>query len=371
MAKNYNYLRVYNDIKEKILNGEYGHQERLPTEAELETLYGLSRITIKKAMTMLTDEGLVERFPGRGTFVRFADAKVSQERLPAKQPCIGFVMSGFSASFGQGLLQGIADEANRQDCALVVGLRYSSIEDENKLVQRLIDQGADGVIAMAMHSDNEINAGIVNNAMKGYPLVLVDRFLEGISLPYIGSDHADAAFQATQYLFSLGHKCIGLISSAPTTSAITERERGYMKAYAMTKYRLSQDYLFFDIKSSMPGCHVPEVIRRDVECMKRYYQENPNVTAVLCIDFDTMKVCEAAANELGLRIPEDLSLVCFDAPDDGLTYHEYTHIRQAELEIGERAVRMLLDVIRGDREPKYLLVPTELCIGNSTASPSR
>ena len=52
-------------------------------------------------------------------------------------------------------------------------------------------------------------------------------------------------------------------------------------------------------------------------------------------------------------------------------YHEYTHIRQAELEIGERAVRMLLDVIRGDREPKYLLVPTELCIGNSTASPSR
>ena len=78
-----------------------------------------------------------------------------------------------------------------------------------------------------------------------------------------------------------------------------------------------------------------------------------------------------AANELGLRIPEDLSLVCFDAPDDGLTYHEYTHIRQAELEIGERAVRMLLDVIRGDREPKYLLVPTELCIGNSTASPSR
>ena len=36
MAKNYNYLRVYNDMKKRILNGTYKFQDRLPTEAELE-----------------------------------------------------------------------------------------------------------------------------------------------------------------------------------------------------------------------------------------------------------------------------------------------------------------------------------------------
>ena len=371
MAKNYNYLRVYNDMKKRILNGTYKFQDRLPTEAELEKLYGISRITVKKAMAMLGDEGLIERYPGKGTFVRLQEQKIEINQTPAQNGRIGIVMSGLSSSFGQNFLRGVSEEANRQNCGLMVGLCYSSIEEETKLIQRLIDHGVDGIVAMAMHSYAGINVGIVNSAMKGFPLVLADRYLEGISLPYVGSSHADAAFTATQYLFSLGHKSIGLISSAPTTSAITERERGYMKAYAMTKYRLSPNYLLPDIKSSMPGNQTKENIRRDVERMKQYYQENPDVTALLCIDYNIMKVCETAAHEKGLKIPKDLSLVCFDTPDDEFAQYEYTHIRQAEWEIGVKSVQMLLDVIRGDREPKYVLIPTELCVGMSTAKPTR
>ena len=126
-----------------------------------------------------------------------------------------------------------------------------------------------------------------------------------------------------------------------------------------------------DIRSSMPGHKTPENIRRDADLMKRYFAENPDVTALLCIDYNIMKICEMAAREVGLRIPEDLSLVCFDAPDDGFTEYEYTHIRQPEQQIGIQAVRMLLDVIGGNATPQYLLLPTELCIGISTGKASR
>ena len=84
-----------------------------------------------------------------------------------------------------------------------------------------------------------------------------------------------------------------------------------------------------------------------------------------------MKICETAAREVGLRIPEDLSLVCFDAPDDGFAEYEYTHIRQPERQIGIQSARMLLDVIHGNRTPQYVLLPTELCIGTSTEKPFR
>lgn len=372
MEKTYNYIRVYQGIKNDIFSGVYHNGDQLPTEVQLQEAYGVSRITVKKAMELLGEDDLIQRFPGKGTFVCLPEKTQPQPRNTAeRKPVIGVVMSDFSSVFGQHFLQGVAEEANRQGCSLMTGLCYSSLEEESAIIDRMLQNGVDGIIAMALHSEQGINVSIVNSAMNHFPLVLADRYLEGIPLPYVGSDHADAAFKATQYLFDLGHKKIGLISSAPTTTAITERESGYMKSYAMTKYQVYPSYLMPDIRSSMPGQRTPENIRRDVDLMKAYFRDNPEITALLCIDYNIMKVCETAAREIGLRIPEDLSLVCFDAPDDGFAEYEYTHIRQPEREMGIRSVRMLLNAISGNMEPTYTLLPTELCIGMSSGHPAR
>ena len=365
MEKTYNYLRVYRDIKEKISTGVYRTGDRLPTEAQLQESCGVSRITVKKAMELLAKEGVIERFPGKGTFVRpLEQPNNTQESSRGK--VIGLVMSAFSSVFGQHFIQGVAEEANRLGYGLMLGTCYTSLKEEDALVEKMISNGVDGIISMAIHSESGINAGIVDCAMRGFPMVLADRYLEGMRLPYVGSDHTDAAFKATQYLFSLGHKHIGLISSAPTTTAITERESGYMKSYAMTQHQVYPSHLMPDIRSSMPGQKSLENIRRDIERMKTYYRDNPEITALLCIDYNIMKICETAARESGLRIPEDLSLVCFDTPDDGFAEYEYTHIRQPEQQIGIRAVQMLAQAMEGNREPQYLLLPTELRIGQST-----
>ena len=373
MEKTYNYMRVYNDLKGKILSGGYAVGERLPTEGQLQDTFGVSRITVKKAMEMLAEEGLVERYPGKGTFVLKHSGTVApmQKKAAASRihNAIGVVMNGFGSSFGLEFLQGVAEEANRHGLTLLSGLCYSSLEEEQLLIQRLIASGAQGIVIMPFHSENGINAALVNAAMDGFPLVLTDRYLEGFPLPYVGTDHVEAAFHATQYLLGLGHENIGLISSAPTTTSIIDRESGYMKAYAMTKFRVHPEYLVPDIKSTMPGQDTPENFRADVERMKRYYRENPSVTALMCIDYPVMRICETAAREAGIDIPSDLSLVCFDAPHDGFAEFEYTHLCQPEKEMGKTAVRMLLDVLHGDREPKRVNLPATLRIGMSTDIP--
>ena len=372
MKKNSNYMRVYQDLRKNILTGIYQHGDQLPTEAQLQITYNVSRITIKKAMEMLSKDDLIQRFPGKGTFVHLHGNAPQVASIHGNtSPVIGVIMSGFSSIFGSQFLRGVAEEVNRQGCTLMAGLCCSSVQEEDTLIERLIQNGVSGIIAMAVHSEAGIHAGIVSNALNGFPMVLVDRYLEGIALPYVGSDHTDAAFQATQYLFSLGHKHIGLISSAPTTTAITERESGYLKSYAMTEYQIHTSYLLPDIRSSMPGQRTQENVYRDVERMKTYFRDNPNVTALLCIDYNIMNICRTAAQEVGLRIPEDLSLVCFDAPDDGFSERNCTHIRQPEQEIGIRSVQMLLEAIKGNRTPEYLLLPAELCIGTSTQPPMR
>ena len=376
MEKVYNYLRVYNDLKEAILLNHYKNGEKLPTEEALQKRYGISRITAKKAMELLADDGLVERFPGKGSFARRPE-KATEKKIHTNiskisntsNKIIGVVMSDFGADFGQKFLKGVAAEANSQGCCLMTAVCFSTQEEECVLIERLISNGAQGIIVMPVHTSSGMNTGIITRAMDGYPIVLADRYLEGISLPYVGSNHVDGAFKATEYLFSLGHKYIGLVSPPPSTTAIAERESGYMRAYAMTKYRVHPEYMVPDIISCLPNNGTSENARRDIEHMKQFYRDNPSVTALLCIDYQVMKICESAAHEVGIRIPEDLSLVCFDAPNDGFAEYEYTHIGQQENIIGERAVQMLLDVINGNCEPKRVEISTELCIGMSTDKP--
>jgi GntR family transcriptional regulator len=75
------YIQVYSTVRDWVYQGSYKPGSRLPTEEELCRLFQVSRITTRKAVDMLVDEGLVVRQPGRGTFVveDLADAPVLGE----------------------------------------------------------------------------------------------------------------------------------------------------------------------------------------------------------------------------------------------------------------------------------------------------
>ncbi len=63
------YYQLENVLREKITSGSFTGGERLPTELELIEQYGVSRITVRQALQALSDEGLIERRQGRGTYV--------------------------------------------------------------------------------------------------------------------------------------------------------------------------------------------------------------------------------------------------------------------------------------------------------------
>ncbi len=75
------YFQVYSSLLERIRDGEFDTNQPLPSERKLTEEYGVSRITIVKAMDLLKNEGFIDRQHGRGTFVR--DGKISND--PSKQ----------------------------------------------------------------------------------------------------------------------------------------------------------------------------------------------------------------------------------------------------------------------------------------------
>lgn len=70
------YLQVYNQLKQDILKGKYKIGEMLPIEGDLEKIFEVSRITIRKAVKLLNEDKLVDVKQGRGTMV--LDFKASQ-----------------------------------------------------------------------------------------------------------------------------------------------------------------------------------------------------------------------------------------------------------------------------------------------------
>lgn len=93
------YQRLAESIRRGIVDGTYKSGEKIPSEAALVKSSGLALLTVRQALGVLVDEGLLERFPGRGTFVteinwrkasfvlRGLDDKVASEDIRVKVIC--------------------------------------------------------------------------------------------------------------------------------------------------------------------------------------------------------------------------------------------------------------------------------------------
>ncbi|HIZ54208.1 MAG TPA: GntR family transcriptional regulator [Candidatus Enterococcus avicola] len=80
------YQEVYTDIKRDILTNHYRAGHKFPTQEELTTKYGISRVTLKKVLNLLTDEGLIYSKQGSGTFVRQQMDEIAGGIMPLNSP---------------------------------------------------------------------------------------------------------------------------------------------------------------------------------------------------------------------------------------------------------------------------------------------
>jgi GntR family transcriptional regulator len=175
------YAQVYSAVRDWIYNGSYKPGSRLPTESELCELFGVSRITTRKALDILVDEGLVVRQPGRGTFVveDLADAPVlgDMEQLLLKVERLGKNTSVASAE----VTEMEADAETCKDLALPPGSRVQRASHVRLLNGRPIGYVSTFVPAqLDLRFDlNELNASPMLNLLerKGVDIASADQVI--------------------------------------------------------------------------------------------------------------------------------------------------------------------------------------------------
>lgn len=189
------------------------------------------------------------------------------------------------------------------------------------------------------------------------PVVAVDPHVGASSLPTVASDSLSGAIAATEYLISLGHKRIGHLVGRPDLRSAELREEGYRQA-------LDRAGIGYDPELVKVGGYHPETVREPAKEMLTMI--SPPTAIFAANDLSAIETMNVAA-ELGLRIPDDISIVGFDnIPESALAYPPLTTIDHSIQDQGFEAAQMLMRLID---EPEIgatdVRLPTNLVIRQS------
>jgi DNA-binding LacI/PurR family transcriptional regulator len=175
------HLQVGSQIEQRIRRGEYTGGQTLPSFRALSKEFGVSLNVIQRAVTHLSEKGVLVPQHGRGLAVAHED------RCKRSAILFGFVQP-YTAEMAfeqQVLLYGEQAFANR-DNLMVVRSSQSDPAAERDAVRHLMSNGVQGILLWPVH-DNP-NGAFFQNLSEQIPIVLVDRLLEGANLPGVVMD---------------------------------------------------------------------------------------------------------------------------------------------------------------------------------------
>lgn len=121
------YYEIKADIRQKINDGHYKPKEALPSEPCLQKIYGVSRITVRKALDDLYTDGLIYKIQGKGTFVE--DSRKQKITLTDDSSCTAYIKNcGYKATRTMLRSEIVTDDGAETNNFLVPGQRYFLLE---------------------------------------------------------------------------------------------------------------------------------------------------------------------------------------------------------------------------------------------------
>lgn len=315
--------------------------------------------TVSRALNNYTDVSKTtkERILQIVKELNYHPNSIAQGLVKQKTNILGFVLSYSSNAILldlcmleiiQGMMARI-DSGNYNLCLLGQGLQFETEETRLKLIkQKLLD----GVIIHA----TEPNLKLIRKLEEfDIPFVISGQFDANASENWysVSSDDFGGAFKATSYLIGLGHSRVGFIGQN-TYRMVGSQERldGYKQALEAKLIPFERDLVVngdFTMESGFQGT------------LQLFKNQRPPSAIFAANDQMAMGAIKAA-NFLGLKVPEQLSVIGFDdMATAAFVSPALTTIRQQNFEIGSLSAKMLIDLLNHQKpEARQTILPTSL-----------
>ncbi|WNL42475.1 LacI family DNA-binding transcriptional regulator [Halomonas sp. PAMB 3264] len=268
------------------------------------------------------------------------------------------LLPDISNPFFSEIINGIEEVAHQAGYQILIGDCERDPGRAEAYFDLLPANQADGVLLLTA----DVPRTLVESACRQarFPLVMACEFFSDIDLPTVTVDNYRAACQAIDYLISLGHRYIATISGPANNPICLERERGYRDT-------LTAHDLLNTARTQAGDFGVHSGYAQGLELLT---PSRHRPTAIFCHSDEMAIGVLKAARQLGLAIPKDLSIVGFD----NIRLSEYcdpelTTISQPRPDIGQKAMQLLLGLIRDEPVERQQVLETRLIVRQSTARP--
>ena len=362
------YEQIQNDIIGKIQSGVYSEGDRIPSEQELIDTWKVSRTTATKALTELSLNGYIHRIQGKGSFVNALGSHLSpRERLafgsvaaegPEFPRKVGVIIPGCNDYHSRNIIHGIMDTLSFPSYFAAIAHGANRQEEEYAL-DYFFRNGYCGILLFPV--DFEFYSDIIlQMTLNKYPLVLMDRTFPGIPCMSVTCDNNKCCELGISHLISLGHRNIAFVAYTSCREQVTRLRLG--------------SYLNIMASHGLPGIpyegfFLPDAAPSMQEDFLRQVK-NGAITAAIASNAPAALKLYRLCTENGIRIPEDLSVLCFDQPD---FFRQpfgnfFTYLEQNSLDMGKEAATLLHQALSKEDHPEHeqIVLQPKLVINKST-----
>lgn len=272
---------------------------------------------------------------------------------------IGLIIPSIYNSIYAASTQAIQSAAEAEGYTVLIGVSEFSKAREADLVRQFVERRVEGLILTGADRDERALALLENARI---PVVLTWLISRAAGFPWVSFDNYGAAAAVVDHLADFGHRRIALICGRTDLNdrALARREgfKDRMRARGLpfTPADIREcDFDFDDGRNALR------------ELMKRAAPPTALFSANDIVAIGALFECR----ELGVRVPDDLSIVGFDdLPIAQYAFPQLTTVRVPASEMGTRAVRVLLDSIAG-KAARSRRLETELVVRGTTGPPAQ
>lgn len=266
---------------------------------------------------------------------------------------IGLILPDISNIFFSQMAKCLENLLIRRGYALFLCDTNDSDEEQAMYLELMRSHRIDALVLCIANDTDKSLAQLEDFHNSGIPIVAFDRYSEAMHYPLVATDNVESAKNIVQHIIDLGHRRIACISG-PGKRNYSSRLDGYKQA-------LVANGIPYEEALVMEGDY-----RYDsgYQCAKQLLQQNP--TAIFaCNDMMAYGVYKAA-EECGLSIPDDISVVGFDDLMFSSTLSvPLTTVRQDVNGMCEKICSLVCDAIDGKRTAERFVLPATPALRNS------
>ncbi|MBF6595709.1 MAG: LacI family DNA-binding transcriptional regulator [Thermaceae bacterium] len=299
------------------------------TSHEVALRAGVSQSTVSRVFSgdERLSEATRERVLGIARDLGYKPNAIARSLITRRTKIIGLVASYMTNPFFPVVLQAFTQRLHELGWRVLLFTAGTS-EDVDELLPEVLAYQVDGLIIVTASLSSQMTREVLQ---RGTPVVLFNRYAPGSGASAVSCANYEGGRLVAEVLLDAGHKRLAYITGRADTSTNVDRQRGFLERLAERKSHCKIELGNFTYAGGF-------------DAALRLLKSKKRPDAIFCANDITALGALDAARKLGVRVPDELSVIGFDdIPMAQWTAYDLTTVRQPVEEMIEASVELLLE----------------------------